>query len=242
MTSILIGTIAGPFGTYFSMDWPDRGLYWTLLVSASIVTGYTIRAISLSLIGKKHPLLLDATFVVLTAFVFGPVVWLMTWYFLPTGEVEPVPVFAAYVMLCAAIIVAGRRVMPGIEDRSYGFLAERGHAWGSSVRGGARPPRLMRRLSVDKRGRVLRLSANDHMVKVVTANGEVTLRMRLADAVAEMEPVYGYCVHRSHWVAHEAIDTVEKENSYKLFVVLANGDRIPVSRKYRVNVKQAGLI
>ena len=89
---------------------------------------------------------------------------------------------------------------------------------------------------------MLRLTANDHFVEIATDNGAETLRMRLVDAIDEMEPVNGYCVHRSHWVSHEAIDRIERENSHKIFVILNNNDRIPVSRKYRINLENAGWI
>lgn len=35
---------------------------------------------------------------------------------------------------------------------------------------------------------------------------------------------------------------VEKENAHKLFVVLRNGDRVPVSRKYRADLEARGVI
>jgi DNA-binding LytR/AlgR family response regulator len=63
----------------------------------------------------------------------------------------------------------------------------------------------------------------------------------LGDAIDEMEPVKGICTHRSHWVALGAIKRVEREGA-RLFVVLRNGDRVPVSRKYRPRLEQAGLI
>jgi DNA-binding LytR/AlgR family response regulator len=86
------------------------------------------------------------------------------------------------------------------------------------------------------------LTAKNHYVEVVTDKGSTTIRMRLADAIDEMEPVEGYCVHRSHWVARSAINAVERENAQKIFVLLSNGDRIPVSRKYRPNLEKTGLV
>ncbi|MEZ5714276.1 MAG: LytTR family DNA-binding domain-containing protein [Paracoccaceae bacterium] len=69
----------------------------------------------------------------------------------------------------------------------------------------------------------------------------VTIRLRFSDAIAEMEPMQGYCTHRSHWVSHAAISGVEREPG-KLFLRLVNGDRVPVSRKYRPELEKARIV
>ena len=103
-------------------------------------------------------------------------------------------------------------------------------------------PRLMGRLPQAARHRILRLSGRDHQVEVTTQAGVTSLRLRLRDAIAEMEPVEGYSTHRSHWVAKDAVTGVAREGSQKLYLVLCNGDRVPVSRTYRPALEQAGLI
>lgn len=241
-TAILGGTIAGPFGTFDSLAWPGRTVFWAIVVSVAVVVGYALRAVSLALIGARRPVLLDITMVALMTMVLAPLVWFITSIFSAFTPItlEPVWVDAGYVMVCTGIVIVGRRLLPGFETTGYDrrVEAEREPAAPEPV---VSEPRLLRRLEPEVRGEVLRLSANDHVVDVVTALGQVTLRMRFLDAIAEMEPVHGYCVHRSHWVAHGAIEHVVREHSYKLFVVLGNGDRIPVSRKYRRNLEEAGL-
>ena len=243
LAAIVVATIAGPFGTFAVMDAPQRALYWLVVVSLSVVVGYGTRALALALVGQDRPILFDVVMVALMTVVLTPMVWFITGTVrkVPAVELQPLLTFAGYVMLCTAVIVVGRRVVPGFEPRSYDFLPEPEARARQSV--SAEPePRLSRRLSPTLRGRILRLTANDHLVEVVTERGAETLRMRLTDAVAEMEPVPGCCVHRSHWVAHAAITRVERETPHKMFVVLVNEDRIPVSRKYRCNLEEAGLI
>ncbi len=243
IAAILGGAISGPFGTYGNMAWPERTLYWALVVSFAVVVGYALRAISVALIGARRPVLLDVVTVALVTACFSPLVWLITRVLNPslTQGAHPVLACVGYVMMCTATVIVGRRLTPGVDAREYGFLRKPVHV-SRLPKSSAPEPRLLRRLASEMRGDILRLSANDHVVDVVTTQGETTLRMRLVDAIAEMEPVHGYCVHRSHWVAHGAIERVERENSSKLFVILANDDRIPVSRKYRINLEEAGMI
>lgn len=106
---------------------------------------------------------------------------------------------------------------------------------------GPKAPRLLDRVPDDLRGQVLRLSARDHLVEVSTCQGVVEIRLRLADAIREMEPVEGFLIHRSHWVMRDAIDRVER-TSGKVFLVLVNGDRVPVSRTYRAGLEAAGIL
>lgn len=241
--AILVATIAGPFGTAAVMGAPQRAFYWLLVVSLSVLVGYGGRAMALALVGMDRPFLFDLTMVALVTAVLAPAVWYITGTvrMVSSTEVQPLSAFAGYVVLCTGVIAVGRRVVPGFEPRCYQFLA--GPDTAPVVAGDVTPePRLLRRLPPPLRGRVLRLTANDHFVEVVTEHGTEALRMRLTDAVDEMEPVSGYFVHRSHWVAHSAIARVERQNAQKLFVVLENDDPVPVSRKFRCNLEAAGLI
>jgi len=102
-------------------------------------------------------------------------------------------------------------------------------------------PRLANRLPEGFDGQILRLTGRDHYVDVVTTDGMYTIRSRLADAIAEMEPVIGHCTHRSHWVTENAIQGVEKADG-KVFLRLGNGDLVPVSRKYKPQLEEIGLV
>jgi len=100
--------------------------------------------------------------------------------------------------------------------------------------------RLLRRIDADDPGPILRLEALDHFVTVVTDTGQYHLRMRFADAIDEMDGVEGVRTHRSHWVTRAAILGTERENR-RLFVHVACGARVPVSRKYLPDVEALGL-
>lgn len=233
----LIAVLAGPFGTFDAMGWELRAFYWFVIVTGAIVVGFGVRAATVLLVGQARPLLFDLTAAALMTVVFAPVVIVMRHSMARISEGlnlnEPFIVFNTFV-LSVAVFVLRRQVSPH-EPGGY-LLDESGAAPAPAA------PRLLRRLSPEVAGEILRLSACDHHVEVHTVNGHETLRLRLTDAIGEMEPVRGYCTHRSHWVARGAITGVERTSAHKLFVVLRNGDRVPVSRKYRPELEAAGII
>jgi len=88
------------------------------------------------------------------------------------------------------------------------------------------------------RGPLIRCSVSDHYVLVVTEAGEERLLMRFSDALSELDGVKGIRVHRSHWVALDAVTSHANENG-RMFLMAKDGARIPVSRNYRDQVQTA---
>lgn len=88
---------------------------------------------------------------------------------------------------------------------------------------------LMNRLAPGKRGRVLALIAQDHYVEVITRRGAELILMRLSDAIAEVGAEPGMRVHRSAWVAFDAIESIGREQR-RSFALLINGRKVPVAR------------
>jgi len=92
-----------------------------------------------------------------------------------------------------------------------------------------------------QRGRLLALTVEDHYVDIVTDRGKALVLMRLADAIREAAPVPGLQIHRSHWVALDAVSRTER-SAGKVIVELSNGLRLPVSRGYMAMARDAGLV
>lgn len=87
-------------------------------------------------------------------------------------------------------------------------------------------------------GRVLVLSAQDHYVEFTTTTGKKLVRMRMREAIAQMQGQDGLSVHRSYWVAKDAIEALQKSGG-KHFLLLSNGDKIPVAASKLAAVKKA---
>ena len=102
-------------------------------------------------------------------------------------------------------------------------------------------PPILDRIPGDLRGDLIRLSARDHFVEIVTTLGKREVRMRLKDAVREIGETKGHLVHRSHWVAENAIDGSNSQGG-KVTLTLINGDEIPVSRAHQKILQDEGIL
>jgi len=224
-------SVAGPFGTFETMSFGGRLLYWGIVVVVSAVLGYHAAHLSRYLTPRRHPLVRDLIGTALMATTFGPFNLYLTRAMLtPAGDPGPSLLeMMGYVAAITFAILTGRRLIPGMEELNY---LPRGHD--------SNRPRLLRRLPSDEQNRVLRLSSQGHFVDVTTDQGVTRLRMRLADAIDEMDGVSGYSTHLSHWVAESAIRGVCRDEG-KLHLKLSNGDSVPVSRKYQSDLEKAGF-
>lgn len=100
---------------------------------------------------------------------------------------------------------------------------------------------LLDRLALDKRGALLALSVEDHYVRVRTTKGEDILLMRLSDAIKETGDTRGLQVHRSHWVALDAVVAARRKGDGAV-LTMRTGPDIPVSRTKLAAIKEAGLL
>jgi len=96
------------------------------------------------------------------------------------------------------------------------------------------------RLSARRRGaRLIAIEAHDHYLRVHTDAGAELITLRFADALDELARAHGLRVHRSWWVAADAIEEVRwSRGSGK--VRLVGGVVAPISRTYRSDVSAAG--
>lgn len=102
-------------------------------------------------------------------------------------------------------------------------------------------PRILSRLPVEKRGELISMSVQDHYVEIVTSRGKHLTLLRLSDAINETEGTNGMQIHRSHWVAFDAIKSVTRQNGKTMLLTTASGE-LPVSRTYIKSLKEAGLL
>lgn len=97
-----------------------------------------------------------------------------------------------------------------------------------------------RRLSARRRAaRLVAVEAHDHYLRIHTDSGTELVTMRFADALAELAQAHGYRVHRSWWVAAEAIEGVVWKRGGG-DVRLKGGLVAPVSRSHVQVLRRAG--
>ncbi len=105
----------------------------------------------------------------------------------------------------------------------------------------ARPPDFFRRMPPALGRDLLALEMEDHYLRIHTALGSDLILLRLRDALTELGPARGRQVHRSWWVAEGAVASTERSGARSL-LVLRNGLRVPVSKSFRDQVKEAGWL
>ncbi|MDO9336147.1 MAG: LytTR family DNA-binding domain-containing protein [Caulobacter sp.] len=97
-----------------------------------------------------------------------------------------------------------------------------------------------RRLSARRRAaRLIAIEAHDHYLRVHTDAGAELVTLRFADALAELDKAHGYRVHRSWWVAADAIEAVRWRKGAGE-ATLAGGLVAPVSRSMAPALREAG--
>lgn len=227
----VIGAVAGPFGTFETMQMLPRMLYWVAISGFSIVFGYLGFGIAIWQAGRSNLPRQAWLGALLSTLLVAPVVWAVTALSELTGNGTNPGIWAVMfdtALLCSTVAVLRlllQRLLAGHAPKDQQQVC----------------PRLISRLPAPVRGPVLRLSAADHVVQVVTDNGSCDLRMRFSDAINEMDGITGCCTHRSHWVAEAAICGARREAG-RWVIELRNGDTVPVSRKYQPDLEKAGLL
>jgi hypothetical protein len=100
-------------------------------------------------------------------------------------------------------------------------------------------PRFLDRLPPALGPQLLCLSMEDHYVRAHGAGGSALILMRLRDALEELEGLPGLQVHRSWWVAKNAVERVERDGD-RVRLRLVNGLAVPVARSQLGAVRAQG--
>lgn len=232
--TVVLG-IAGPFRTYEALSLPARLAYWGGIAVSTYLTGFLlVTTLNAAFSATARTALRDGVFGALAGIPVAGLVWLANLWVFPGGGLE-FPALLAYVVVVGAVATATITFFWQRLDEPPRELPLTGTG---SVE--TRRPPLLDRLPVALRGRIYHLSMQDHYVEVVTDKGSHLVLMRMSDAIAETAPVDGLQIHRSHWVAREAVsDSVRRGE--RLALRLVNGTELPVSRSNLSAVREAGL-
>lgn len=104
------------------------------------------------------------------------------------------------------------------------------------------PAKFLDRLPLKLRGAELwAVEAEDHYLRLHTSKGQDLILMRLSDAVDELAAVEGAQVHRSWWVARDAIADARRSDG-RATLTLKDGSEVPVSRTYARELREMGWI
>ena len=90
-------------------------------------------------------------------------------------------------------------------------------------------------------GAVRALKGEDHYVRVIGEGREEMILMRMRDAIERLGDADGLRIHRSWWVAKDAVASVRREGRTAL-VVLKSGHEAPVARDMMPALRAAGWL
>jgi len=231
-TGLVLG-IAGPFETGDVMRLVPRIVYWTLLVGFSFLTFAGLSALTESALS---PILPHWIRLLVAGIASGLVIFAEVVAFnIATFNYDPgcAWCYGRLLIQIVAITVAISFAISLVETQIVKQSSE--------ASGQDREPRIVKRLPLEKRGRLISLSVRDHYVEVVTSGGTELVLLRFSDAIAETAPTEGLQVHRSHWVALAEVRKARRQDS-RGFLTMSDGREIPVSRTHLDAAMRAGLL
>lgn len=234
-----VTSLSGPFATYELLGIPERILFWGVLNAVAIFIGTAVRALVRAKAGLRG-FRGEAVLTALISALLFPVMVHGVAQASTLSDARYIPDFleiSAFSFLYSLSVGAYRHsVVPRADEegqREADALVEPPAAPVVRIR-------LMDRLLPEMQGDLLSISARDHFVDVRTSQGVSSLLLRLADAIGETEGIDGAQIHRSHWVAWQAVLGAEK-SGVKLVLELSDGSRIPVSKTYRALLGERGI-
>lgn len=221
-------TLVAPYGSDGFLSFAPRLVYWAAVVCLCYGVGF----IASTYVGQRFgPGLSMARFIALAGTLCGLgvsavvlVINYMALDFVP--PLQALPLFLLNVFGIAFVVT-------GVIH----YVTRTARPEGQTPR----PPALLDRLPLDKRGALVALSVEDHYVRVQTTKGQELILMRLSDAMKEVGDTDGLQVHRSHWVTQGAVTAARREGD-RAVLTMTHGADIPVSRRYVPAIKEAGLL
>ncbi|MFI4965522.1 MAG: LytTR family transcriptional regulator DNA-binding domain-containing protein [Caulobacterales bacterium] len=219
--------MAGAFGTH-EAPLPVRFVYWIVLMLMGWLWGAVVSRFFFRRLGRPPSVWLRVFVIsVLLSIPFAAIVALAgVLAFHNRYTPMQIPGLVATVVLISVVMI------------SINVLADRQGVTAAS----AQPPKFLERLPLKLRGgEVWAVEAEDHYLRLHTSKGEDLILMRLSDAIDELQGIEGAQVHRSWWVAREAITGAVRGDG-RATLVLKNGAQVPVSRTYARLLRERGWI
>jgi DNA-binding LytR/AlgR family response regulator len=206
----------------------ERFLYWLLLLAMGHAVGLAIRAsLDRMQLTPSQLVLAGLMKVVLLSVPVTVIVWLVTAAAvseplraarLPDFYLPVLVIVAA--MVCINQLVQRRPIETHVADTTP-----------SAVQNGQRAAILSRLPHKLRAAKLHAVQAEDHYIRLYTSAGSDLVLLRFSDALAELRGLEGAQVHRSWWVARDAVESSCREDG-KLFLVLRDGTKAPVSRTF----------
>ena len=240
---IVFVALTGPFGTYAAYSFGQRLLGVAPLLLAVMVVGIAIRVLVFGTLPPRRFGCASVLNAALASLIIAPMLDQFLHQIPPTATLS-YPGLGELMLLVFSLslgLASLRRTIAPEPARKPALPEPAAPPEAAAQPEPPRLPRLLQRLEEEAPGTLRSISVRDHYVDVQTSSGVSSLLMRLSDAMAETDPIEGGQIHRSHWVAWDAVQGIERDGA-KLFVALKGGNRLPVSKLHRDKLSVRGLL
>ncbi|HEX3672796.1 MAG TPA: LytTR family DNA-binding domain-containing protein [Rhizomicrobium sp.] len=224
-------TLTDAFGLeILPLGW--RLLYWLVLLAMGQVASLSIRAsLDRMQLSPSRLVLAGLLRCILGSVPMTVAVWLVTALALsqPLRAAQLPELYLPVLVVTAAMVCLN-------------LLAQRRPAETHATGTPGAPPDILARLPPKLRAaKLYAMQAEDHYVRLYTSAGSDLVLLRFSDAMAELRGVAGARVHRSWWVARDAVESSCREDG-KSFLLLRDGTKAPVSRTYTRALRVEGWL
>jgi hypothetical protein len=237
VVGLLLG-LAGPFGSYPAYPTATRYAFWLGLTAAGVTAAVAADAV-LPVTRLRAGAVRTGALALVSAL---PMTFVVAWtmslvqpgrFFTP----QQLPaLFACVAAVQLLIVYATTTTSPAVHGAEAPGSAPALPASDEDAIPAAFPSALLSRLPPEIGGDIIALETEDHYLRVHAAGGSALILMRMADAVALLDPRLGTQVHRRWWVAQAAVAGVRTEGQ-KLFLCLIDKSLVPVGRTFSAAAK-----
>jgi DNA-binding LytR/AlgR family response regulator len=238
MTVGLLLGFAGPFGSYPAYPTATRYAFWLGLTAAGAVAAIAAEAV-LPVTRLRAGAIRIGTVALVSAL---PMTFVVAWTLslLQPGRVfapQQLPaLFACVAAVQLLVVYATTFAAPTADDAESPGRAPALPEPETKAIPAAFPSALLSRLPPEIGSDIIALETEDHYLRVHAAGGSALILMRMADAVALLDPQLGAQVHRRWWVAQAAVAGLRREGQ-KLSLCLIDKSLVPVGRSFSAAVK-----
>ena len=225
LSAVAIGAllgVTGPFGSQTAFAPAVRYPFWMVIA----VAGFGAALAAERVLSSAAPTRNRATRLVAVAAASAvPMTFFVAWAMgvvQPGRTFSPVQLLGLFPYVGLVQLLIARVISPDYQLKAAATVAQPAAA-------PQFPPEFVMKLPAALRQDILALEAEDHYVRVHTLHGSALILMRLADAVAVIDPRLGLRVHRSWWVAKDAVRALEKTPGRPI-VRLVDDTAVPISR------------
>ena len=225
---LLLG-FAAPFAGDPPLSAPLRYAFWTAMTFAGYAAALAAEKLLPATL-SRHPVIRIGATAIASAL---PLTFVAAWVIplMRPGHIYAplqLPALFAAVSVIQLAIVFFLQGKPGVSAQPAPSQSGEGPR--------AFPRSLLARLPNRLGDEIVALEAEDHYLRVHTTLGSDLVLMRLSDAIAAIEPGLGLQVHRSWWVADDAICEIARSDQ-RTHLRLSNGLLVPVGRTFSAAVR-----